>query len=348
MSIKADRRPPVNAPAVERIEDFSGGLNTTISGSLLNKNEAQIALDISFEQKGTIVPRRGRRRRYNVDFGSLPCTGLGAYYKKDGTSRLLVTSDDKIYSDAPHLSKKWDVIEDWEAGEHNGKISTSKVSGSLVLDHGQQKGMVTLTNGTAAGTANHTFGWEFKPKEDIRVRALRINCAVADKTYTATIWDTTDKEKVAEVVILSTEVGWRTKDLTKYVDLVKDIAYRITVNSSTASATFRVTGVTYDPKIEFVKGVTATSFIYPETDTNDIYGVDLIFDYTEHVVSYSAEGFDDGQYDNVTLEAGNVVIDTAFVPKTFSHSTTEDFNLGDSYNVTTSNVIDAIVLELDV
>ena len=83
--VQADRKPPVNKNNVEYIEDFSGGLNTTISGSLLNKNEAQVANNISFEQKGTILPRKGRKKRYPTRFAPAPCSGLGMLYKQDGT-----------------------------------------------------------------------------------------------------------------------------------------------------------------------------------------------------------------------------------------------------------------------
>ena len=133
MAVVADKNPPENTSYSERIVDFSGGLNTTISGSLLNSNEAQVATDISMEQKGTIRPRRGRTKRYNTPFSSEPVTGLGVYYKNDGTSRILTSSGESLYSDAPHMSTRWDVKADWE---HEGEVldglaSTTQVEGSV-------------------------------------------------------------------------------------------------------------------------------------------------------------------------------------------------------------------------
>jgi hypothetical protein len=114
MAVEADKKPPENKSYTERIVDFSGGLNTTISGSLLNSNEAQVAKNISMEQKGTIKPRRGRKKRYPTAFSSDPVTGLGVYYKNDGTSRIITSAGSVVYTDAPHMATKWDAKADWE------------------------------------------------------------------------------------------------------------------------------------------------------------------------------------------------------------------------------------------
>lgn len=131
--VERDKKPPENKSFHERIIDFSGGLNTTISGSLLNSNEAQVAINTSLEQKGTLKPRRGRAKRYVTPFASTPVTGLGVYYKNDGTSRVLITSNDSIYSDAPHMSTKWTEKADWEATdtEAYGFLSTTYKEGSI-------------------------------------------------------------------------------------------------------------------------------------------------------------------------------------------------------------------------
>ncbi len=123
-----DKKAPVNKVTKEYINDFSGGLNTTINGSLLNKNEAQIAENISFEQKGTLKPRRGRRSRYIVPFSNYPISGLGAYYKSDGTSRLIIPSGDKLYYDKPHISNKYDTQADFEKA---GTVKTSWINTTL-------------------------------------------------------------------------------------------------------------------------------------------------------------------------------------------------------------------------
>ena len=136
MVVERDKKPPENKSFNERLVDFSGGLNTTISGSLLNSNEAQVAINTSLEQKGTIRPRRGRRKRYTEDFAPTAVTGLGVYYKNDGTSRILVTSNDKIYADAPHMSVKWTEKADWEieGTETSGYLTTAYKEGSITAN----------------------------------------------------------------------------------------------------------------------------------------------------------------------------------------------------------------------
>lgn len=133
MSVIANKNPPENRSYSERIVDFSGGLNTTISGSLLNSNEAQVAKDLSLEQKGTLRPRRGRRKRYTTPFTTDSITGIGTYYKNDGTSQLLISAGDAIYSDAPHMSTKWTSKTDWEQTGvvSDGFLSVVDTEGSI-------------------------------------------------------------------------------------------------------------------------------------------------------------------------------------------------------------------------
>lgn len=130
-----DKKAPVVKVSVEHINDFSGGLNTTISGSLLNEREAQVAEDISFEQKGTIVPRKGRRKRYSVPFANTPVLGLGQLYKQDGTARLIVATGTNLYSDKPNMATKWSNQEDFDkAGTTKTKyIDTSSSEGNIQL-----------------------------------------------------------------------------------------------------------------------------------------------------------------------------------------------------------------------
>jgi hypothetical protein len=132
--ISPNKKPPEIETKTLRLADFSMGLNTTISGSLLNNNELQVAEDVSFEQKGTIMPRRGRRKRYEEAFSDSPCCGLGSYYKKDGTTKLLFAAGDKLYSDSPSISIKWDNQNDWE--ETNSKqanLDSSTTPGDIQI-----------------------------------------------------------------------------------------------------------------------------------------------------------------------------------------------------------------------
>jgi len=129
-----DKKPPEIPTRIIRLTDFSGGQNSTIAGSLLNDNEAQIAENVSLEQKGTLFPARGRVKRYVSDFSSSPCCGIGGYFKKDGTSYFLVASDTILYNDSPGLSKKWTNQTDFEAvgTAKSVYVSTTKDPGKAV------------------------------------------------------------------------------------------------------------------------------------------------------------------------------------------------------------------------
>lgn len=96
-----------------RLSDFSGGRNSTISPSLLNANESPTAERVSFDQKGTIRPHWGRKKRYANPFSSSPVTGLGEYRKSNGTTRLLIGNGDKIYYDMPSFVNEWDDFSSW-------------------------------------------------------------------------------------------------------------------------------------------------------------------------------------------------------------------------------------------
>ena len=136
MAIQADKKAPESPSAVERILDFSGGLNSTISGSLLNKSEAQVSDNVSYEQKGTLKARNGRRKRYVQAFSPSVISGVGTYYKSDGTSMIVVASGDKLYVDQPQLALRWQEKADWEQEgvETSERLSTTKEEGSLALD----------------------------------------------------------------------------------------------------------------------------------------------------------------------------------------------------------------------
>lgn len=132
--ISPNKKPPEIQTKTLRLDDFSMGLNTTISGSLLNNNELQVAEDVSFEQKGTIMPRRGRRKRYEEEFSDSPCCGLGSYYKKDGTTKLLFAAGDKLYSDSPSISVKWDNQNDWEeTNSKHANLDSSTTPGDIQI-----------------------------------------------------------------------------------------------------------------------------------------------------------------------------------------------------------------------
>lgn len=139
-------------PSTLRLVDFSGGQNTTVSPSLLNDNEAVEATNMSLLQKGTITVRKGRRKRYAVNFGTKPVTGLGGYYKRDGTARLVVSTGENLYADEPYLGTKYDTQEDFASGTVGQHVDIATTPGDMKLavitpPHNETK-VTALSSGT--------------------------------------------------------------------------------------------------------------------------------------------------------------------------------------------------------
>ena len=118
---------------VVRITDFSGGHNDTVAPALLNSNEAQKAHNINFDQKGTIQPQKGRKKRYAQKFSDQPVSGLGAFYTKAGTGHLLIAAGTDVYTDEPHMEYRWDSVSDWkkQGTRFEGDATADRIVGSL-------------------------------------------------------------------------------------------------------------------------------------------------------------------------------------------------------------------------
>lgn len=132
----------------ERIMDWSGGMNDAVNPALLGGNESALLENASLDEKGTLFPRKGSRDRYAEIIGDEPVTGLGAYYKSDGTSRLLIGAGTKLYMDNPHAIERFDLYEDFVRGEVRGLASIEKEPGKILND-GEPPPVVTQTTNTA-------------------------------------------------------------------------------------------------------------------------------------------------------------------------------------------------------
>jgi hypothetical protein len=115
----------------QRLFDWSGGMNDAVDPALLNDNESPIFENAALDQKGTLYPRRGSEERYPTDIASAPVTGIGSYYKSDGTSRLLIGAGSSLYTDKPHVIDVFDAKAEWDLGTVTGLASTSAVVGSV-------------------------------------------------------------------------------------------------------------------------------------------------------------------------------------------------------------------------
>lgn len=158
----------------QRIFDWSGGMNDAVSPSLLNDNESPMFKNASLDEKGTLFPRKGSAERYSPDIGSQPVTGLGAYYKSDGTSRLLIGAGTGLYTDKPHITETFDFQSDWQGGTLAGFASATKVVGSVTND-GTPPTEITQTTDTQAQ-------WNLGTKTNVVSKADgSIECAVANQ-----------------------------------------------------------------------------------------------------------------------------------------------------------------------
>lgn|GEM_PF-6821728 len=116
MSRRRAARPQTNQRQVVVLNDFSGGQNDVVHASLLNDNECAVLECASLDQKGTLLPDTGRAERFAANIDANPIAGMGAYYRSDGTSRLLMAAGNSLYSDSPHLAVNYDSQAEWQAG----------------------------------------------------------------------------------------------------------------------------------------------------------------------------------------------------------------------------------------
>ena len=116
MSRRRAARPQINQRQVVVLNDFSGGQNDVVHASLLNDNECAVLECASLDQKGTLLPDTGRAERFAANIDANPIAGMGAYYRSDGTSRLLMAAGNSLYSDSPHLAVNYNSQAEWQAG----------------------------------------------------------------------------------------------------------------------------------------------------------------------------------------------------------------------------------------
>ena len=360
--VQADKKPPENKPKVEYIVDFSSGLNTTISPALLNKNEAQLAEDVSFEQKGTIVPRRGRRKRYETPFSTSPVTGIAGYFKSDGTSRLVVATGDKVYADEPHMEYKWTTQADWEQeGTSRGvHVDTASVSGSLRIKRGDKNGISSDNPNSSTVTGGYTYGWKFKPNTDLALFKIRFRVAKKDLLVRMTLWDAATKQALISTISVAPSVNpgsWYVHELPATVELAKDKEYVIGVYSPDKDFLYMWTSgqsVTFSSDITRVGAYktaqTSTDLVFPETSTTDVaYAIDIVYDIVETSFTRTIDSGDDfnaGTKTQVTVDtaAGSVALAVEAPAQEVTDSSPEDFDGGIKDNVSTTEISGSVVL----
>jgi hypothetical protein len=126
--IVAKKKVKLGQPDYQIIYDWSGGMNDVINPALLNDNESPRLENVSLDEKGTLYPAKGRTERYGQPISEKAINGLGAFYKSDGTSRLVIGADNELYTDSPHHINTFDSQSELESGiMQNVKVTDGKV-----------------------------------------------------------------------------------------------------------------------------------------------------------------------------------------------------------------------------
>jgi len=130
---------PVKVPfapkKVVSLREFSLGLNDKFSALLIDPKEVQAIQNFNYDEKGALTKRKGYLAHYATAFASGPARDMTNYRKQDGTSRMVIAADDKLFYDNPQFVRLYTTQADWETvGIQASGVSTSAVPGDLVLN----------------------------------------------------------------------------------------------------------------------------------------------------------------------------------------------------------------------
>lgn len=284
--IKRDSKPPVNKVNRLFIEDFSGGLNSTIAPNLLNDNEGSIVTNVSLIQKGTLRPRRGRQKRYEEPFSDTRVLGLGMLYKQDGTSRLVVTSDSSVYYDEPREDFRWTTTADWLTGESSEYVSTELEEGAITSTFGNERLVSSLGEETPSpyGTADYSYGVIFTTDQRLRVYTADFIPIEAGGVYTLELYENeiaegeTERVKLIEYTHLATsseideEVHARYTHEFAFLEEGKEYLLCLKCDKANGINMYTNTTTTIGEHFNYIKSVKSDAVdTVPETEATDFY-----------------------------------------------------------------------------
>lgn len=117
--MKKQKKGRTSGPKLQdgRLNDFSGGMNNAVHPAMLNENESALIQNNSLDEKGTLFPVKGRKKRYPDGVGSKPINGIAEYNRSDGVSRLIIGSGNSLYVDTPRLIQEYESQSNWESGQ---------------------------------------------------------------------------------------------------------------------------------------------------------------------------------------------------------------------------------------
>jgi hypothetical protein len=109
------------------INDFSEGFADRLDNNLIPANTAQSVQNVISRTVGKLEVRRGQEKLNAVTLGASPILGLYAYYKEDGTKKLICAHSGNIYY--------WDTAASAWVGIHSGLNATANVNFVTTANH---------------------------------------------------------------------------------------------------------------------------------------------------------------------------------------------------------------------
>jgi|GEM_PF-6054307 len=191
-----------------RLVEQSGGMvDAVVHPALLKDSEARLLKNTSNSEKGTVKTTRGRQERFAEPFdANNPCNGLTAYYPDTSTSRLVMGSGTKLYSDTPHLIESFDSEDEWGTWEGNG---IDKTGGNLKLAKVYAINTLGTTSTANSSTSEYEMGWKFTVGDKpLLLTGFRLNAA-KDGNATVRLWKNSDKSKLKEITIPGQKDTWK-------------------------------------------------------------------------------------------------------------------------------------------
>jgi hypothetical protein len=171
------RKPVFAKKLTVRFNDFSGGMNDKFSPLLLADNEVSLIQNFTYDEKGTLMKRKGYLRHYAADFGAGPVLGLYNYRKEDGTSRLIIVCDGKWFYDNPNFNQPFTEAAEFNAtGALQQLVDTTAIPGEV--RHAKQGGLGFFILGSAWAS----LGGHVRLKEGIWTSPTMDISTVTDKT----------------------------------------------------------------------------------------------------------------------------------------------------------------------
>ncbi len=283
----ARKRATIANPQPARLMDFSGGMNNVVQPAMLNDNESVLLQNYSMDEKGTLLPIKGRKARYVPGTIPGPLNGMAAYHRSDGVSRLLIGSGHRLYIDTPRLVDEFDSQADWETGEREF-IDTASTPGSIkpvepLIETEETKEDFEIPGDMAwdvntgfvsgSGTNQNTVGWRFKVlKEGVFVTDLAFRPRYTGE-HILSLWTLAGERLLKRFITVDVSNEWVTLPLdVPPIPLQKYEEYVVSYyRTSTTTTNYRISDPSpegFNDAVEFIEGRFIGSEAFPTSTSS--------------------------------------------------------------------------------